>query len=128
MAGSQTFGRRGLSDAAPRVARTAPGPGEAPNPQLEAFRASLKGGAPEGGLGEDQAFEAWMRAQRPRRWRLIGLRLAFLAPGLFLFLFNAPTPVTLIVEALGLVANAWIKTERVRQAREIARWSAESER
>ena len=129
MAGSQTFGRRGLVDAAPAQARRAPpsAPGEASDPRLEAFRASLNDPASADGLGEDQAFAQWMKAQRPRRWGMIGLRLAFLAPGLFLFLFNAPTPVSLVVEALGLVANGWIRTERVRQAREIAGWSAEAE-
>jgi hypothetical protein len=125
MAGSQTFGRKGLSSMAPRVGAPSPAPVEAPNPQLETFRASLKGGASAGGLGEDQAFAAWMGTQRLRRWGFIGVRLAFLMPGLFLFLFNAPLPVSIVVEVLGFVANAWIKTERVRQAREIAGWSAE---
>jgi hypothetical protein len=89
---------------------------------LEALRASLKAEPPR---GDDHAFDAWLRAQRWRRWRLIGVRLAFLAPGLFCFLLQAPGWVSLGVEGAGLVANAWMRTERKKQASEIAGWSAE---
>jgi hypothetical protein len=128
MAPSQSFGRRGLSsDAPPRKPTVEPDPLiEVPNPQLEAFRASLKGAAPPVGLGEDQAFEAWMRQQRPRRLLLIGVRIAFLAPGAACFALHAPWWVSLTLEGAGLFANGWIKSERVRQVQAIARWSADS--
>ncbi|HUO21853.1 MAG TPA: hypothetical protein VMU59_04990 [Caulobacteraceae bacterium] len=127
MAGSRTFGRKGLTHAAPPSARRAPAVREeAPNPQLDAFRASLKAGPSADAAGEDQAFEAWLRARRARRWLLIGVRLAFLMPGLFCFLGNAPVWVSLAMEGAGLFANAWIKTERVRQAREIATWTPDA--
>jgi hypothetical protein len=120
MAEPQTFGRRG---SAPQAFVPPPPADEPFSPELEAFRASLKAVAQEG--AEDQAFDAWLRAQRWRRWRLIGLRLAFLAPGLLCFLFQAPWWASFGLEGLGLFANGWIKTERKKQASEIAGWSAE---
>jgi hypothetical protein len=129
VADSHTFGRRGLSSAPPPRAPAGPRPiaSEPPNPRLEAFRASLKGRPAAEELSEDQAFEQWLRARRPRLWLLIGVRLAFLAPGLLCFAFHAPWWVSLTIEGAGLFANGWIKTERARQAQAIARWSAQAD-
>jgi hypothetical protein len=127
MAQSQTFGRRGSAPQAPVLQATVrPPPADAPlSPELEAFRASLKAAPPQ---GEDHAFADWLRAQRARRWLLIGVRLAFLAPGLLCFLFQAPWWASFGLEGLGLLANGWIKTERKKQASEIAGWSAAPDR
>ncbi len=121
MAQPQTFGRRRARPQAPTRPPLAPHEGE--EARLEAFRASLKDAPP---AGEDHAFQAWLHEQRPRRWLLIVVRLAFLAPGLLCFVLHAPGWVSLALEGAGLFANAWIRTERKKQTAQIAGWSAGS--
>jgi hypothetical protein len=92
---------------------------------LEAFRASLRASPADASLTEDQAFDAWLRGQRMRRWRLVGVRLAFLAPGLVCLVLQTPWHISLGLEAAGVLANRWVKVERKRQASEITAWSAD---
>ena len=119
MAEQLTFGRRRVAVQAPPqpVYRL-----EDPNPQLEAFRASLKS-AP---LSEDAEFAQWRRRQRPRRLMVILVGVAFLAPGVICFIFQAPWWVSLGLEIAGFAATDWRRRERKRQSKEIAAWTPSS--
>ncbi len=110
-----TFGRRPAPSepAAPRR----PDPDRL-SPQAEAFRAGLAGDG-----GELDAFAQWRRDQRPRRWLLITVGAAFMAPGLVCFLVRAPWQASIGVSLAGVGVNGWLRRERQRQAQEIAHWT-----
>lgn len=75
-------------------------------------------------LGEDTAFDDWLKTQRTRRLRFLFVRFALLAPGLLCFVLDAPLALSMGLEIAGFIANVWVKTERKKQAEEIATWKA----
>ena len=126
MAEAPTFGRR-------RVPGSVPGPAGGPrrppprspsevSAAAEAFAASLR----EGRIarGEDAAFDDWLKTQKIRRLRFLAVRFGLLAPGLLCFFVDAPMALSFGLEIAGMIANVWVKTERKKQAEEIATWKA----
>ncbi|HVY34592.1 MAG TPA: hypothetical protein VG960_09235 [Caulobacteraceae bacterium] len=119
MAEQATFGRRSAQgQPAPRPARDA----EQLSPQAEAFLAAMGDGQGD----EVAAFSQWRRAQQPRRLLLIAVGAAFVAPGLLCFVFQAPWWVSIGLSVAGVGVNGWLRSERQRQAREIAAWTPPS--
>ena len=117
MAEPITFGRRraerpsGLRDAG------APQP---LSPRAEAFRQELSVGRP----AARPDFSDWWREQQGRRLFIWLTSLALLSPGLLCFLFQTSWSVSVGVEALGVVANWWLRRERRRHLKDIASWEA----
>ena len=126
MAQAPSFGRRQVPGSLPAPGAVAqrfpPRPPEQVSAAAEAFAASLREGRVA--LGEDTAFDDWLKTQRARRLRFLAVRFGLLAPGLLCFVFDAPVTLSFGLEIAGMIANVWVKTERKRQAEEIATWKA----
>lgn len=120
-----TFGRRQLHPphAAPQPALPRPDPTETLDPPpaggLDALRADL-----EGQHADDQAFNAWRRAQTPGRVLAWLMSLALLAPGLVCFLLDTPTLVSAAVELAGMVIGWRLRRMRRLHLSQIAGWEA----
>lgn len=114
-----TFGRRPVPSATvSRVSCDA----EQLSPRAEAFLAAMGDGQGD----EVAVFTQWRRAQQPRRLLLIAVGAAFVAPGLLCFVFQAPWWVSIGLSVAGVGVNGWLRSERQRQAREIAAWTPPS--
>ena len=128
MSEQTSFGRRQAPQAVrPSQPRPAPQAREIPGPQAlspdaEAFRAQLAGGR----SAAEPGFAAWRRSQLGRRYFAWLVSFALLCPGVLCFIFNAPTSVSLGLEALGMAANYWLRRERKRHLSEIATWESPS--
>ena len=125
MSEQTSFGRRQAPQSAgtpqPRPAppaRESRGP-QALSPDAEAFRAQLKETP-----AAEPSFAAWRRSQQGRRYLIWLVSAALLCPGVLCFIFNAPTSVSLGLEALGMAANYWLRRERKRHLSEIATWES----
>lgn len=116
MAQQATFGRRAVS--APVHARNAYDV-EHLSPEAEAFLATLN----QRPADARDDFADWRRAQRPRRLIVIAVGAAFMSPGLFCFLFQAPWWLSIGLSLAGVGVNGWLRRERQSQAKAIAGWT-----
>jgi hypothetical protein len=116
MAEQATFGRRALSA---RVSARDPYDVDHLSPEAEAFLATLNDRPPEARAD----FANWRRAQRPRRLLVVLVGAAFMAPGLFCFLFQAPWWLSIGLSLAGVGVNGWLRRERQSQAKAIAGWT-----
>ena len=75
-------------------------------------------------MAAEPGFAAWRRTQQGRRYVAWLVSFALLCPGVLCFIFNAPTSVSLGLEALGMAASYWLRRERKRHLSEIATWES----
>lgn len=76
-------------------------------------------------LSPTEEFAAWRRSERLRQIGLWTLGAALLAPGVIGYLLSFPRPACAALEVAGLLGNVWVRRERRRNLREIARWEGD---
>ena len=76
-------------------------------------------------MSPTEEFAAWRRSERLRQIGLWTLGAALLAPGVIGYLLSFPRPACAALEVAGLLGNVWVRRERRRNLREIARWEGD---
>jgi hypothetical protein len=92
-------------------------------PAAEALRAEIAAGRKTAG-GD---FADWRRSRQGGRAFAWLMTFILLSPGLFCFLYQAPTLVSAGVEACGIAANWWLRRARKKHLKDIAAWQAPGE-
>ncbi len=121
------FGRRQSPPCHSPPRRFAP-PTEPAGPSLsaaaQAFAQNVRAeGALSGPPTEAGELKAWQSAQARQTLAHAALGLILMAPGVKSLLLNLSLPLSVGLEALGLLGNLWLRQARVNRRRQILEWT-----